>query len=246
VSAAKRDHLIVSCEHGGNRLPRPFQKLLSRRFLETHRGWDPGALDLARDVARASGAPLFYSTVSRLLVELNRPLGHRQILFLSLPDQTREALLRRYYLPYWDAVEAEVAKGLARGRRVLHLSVHSFTPRFRGVKREVDVGLLFDPRRAPEARLCRQWEESLRDRAPRLRVRRNDPYRGTGPSLVQSLREMLPPQRYVGIQIEVNQKFPRGDARRWEALRTILVCSFVSSTQALDGILRPTGGRKRP
>lgn len=237
-------YLIVSCEHGGNRVPPPFRSLLSEKLLESHRGWDPGALELARDVARATGAPLFYSTISRLLVELNRPFGHPQILSLSLPDKTREALLRRYYLPYWDAVEAEVAKGLARGRRVLHLSVHSFTPRFRGVKREVDVGLLFDPRRVPEARLCRQWEESLRDRAPRLRVRHNDPYRGTGPSLVQSLREMLPPQRYVGIQIEVSQSFPRGDERRWRALRTVLVSSFASSTQALDGILRLKGGSK--
>ena len=220
------DYLILSCEHGGNRLPPAFRRFFSRTFLNTHRGWDPGALELARDIAAATRAPLYFSTISRLLVELNRPLGHPQVLSLSLPDKTREALLRRYYLPYWDAVEAEVAKGLKQGRRVLHLSVHSFTPRFRGVKRAVDVGLLFDPRRAPEARLCRRWEKALSALSPRLRVRSNDPYRGTGPSLVQSLREILPATRYVGIQIEVSQRFPRGDAARWRALRRILVAGF--------------------
>jgi predicted N-formylglutamate amidohydrolase len=103
----RADYLIVSCEHGGNRVPSRFRKLISKRFLNTHRGYDPGALALARDVAAATHAPLFYSTVSR------------------------EALLRRYYFPYWNAVE----KTVRRGRRILHLSCHSFTPKLAGVRR---------------------------------------------------------------------------------------------------------------
>jgi predicted N-formylglutamate amidohydrolase len=212
--------LIVSCEHGGNRVPEPFRTRFSKRFLATHRGYDPGALALARDIAAATGARLFYSTVSRLLVELNRPLGHAQLFFLDLPESTREALLRRYYLPYWDAVSKAAAR--AR-RRVLHLSVHSFTPRFRGVRRTTDIGLLFDPARPAEAALCRRWREALRERGPRLRVRYNDPYPGVFPSLVNALRQKLDGRRYVGIQIEVNQKFPRGDPRRWAALRRLLI-----------------------
>jgi len=56
-------------------------------------------------------------------------------------------------------------------------------------------------------------------------VRYNDPYRGAFPSLVDSLRKKFP-RRYVGIQIEINQKFPRGDAHRWRALRRVLVETF--------------------
>jgi predicted N-formylglutamate amidohydrolase len=222
MALPRRDYLIVSCEHGGNRIPARFRPLFSAAFLNTHRGYDPGALTVARDIAAATRAPLFYSTISRLLVELNRPLGHPQHFFKDFPKTTQDALLRRYYFPYWNAV----GKAARRGGRVIHLSVHSFTPRMRGETRKVDVGLLFDPRRAPEAAFCKRWRAALQGLSPRLRVRYNDPYPGVFPSLVDALRQELGPRRYVGIQIEVNQKFPRGDAQRWRKLRRILVESF--------------------
>ncbi len=203
-------------------MPAPFGKLLSKALLDTHRGYDPGALAVARDIAAATRAPLFYSTVSRLLVELNRPLGHPQLFFRKFPRATQDALLRRYYFPYWNAV----GKAARRGGRVIHLSVHSFTPRMRGETRKVDVGLLFDPSRPAEVRLCKRWHDALQRLSPRLRVRDNQPYPGVFPSLVDALRNKLGPRRYVGIQIEVNQKFPRGDATRWRRLRRLLVASF--------------------
>ena len=210
----------MSCEHGGNRVP-GYTRFFSKAFLDTHRGYDPGALEVARDFVRATGAPLFHSTVSRLLVELNRPLGHPQIFYLPLPEAEREKLLRRYYLPYWHAIETAIRKA-----RVLHLSVHSFTPRFRGVTRKTDIGLLFDPQRATEAALCRAWRKAL---GTEFVVRENDPYAGVHPSVVQSMREKFSPRRYVGIQIELNQKYPRRGGRRWRELRGALVRSFLDT-----------------
>jgi predicted N-formylglutamate amidohydrolase len=226
---SRADHLIVSCEHGGNRVPPPFRKFFSRRFLGTHRGYDAGALALARDFAAAREAPLFYSTVSRLLVELNRPLGHPQLFYLDLPETTRAALLRRYYLPYWKGVETRVARAVSQGKRVLHLSCHSFTPKFRGERRKTDIGLLFDPARPAEAAFCRRWRDAIRALNPRLRVRHNDPYPGVFPSLVDELRKKFGPRRYVGIQIEINQKYPLGGRLRWRGLRRILVEAFPNS-----------------
>lgn len=194
--------------------------------MKTHRGYDPGALAVARDIAKATRAPLFYSTISRLLVELNRPLGHPQLFFRDFPKAAQDALLRRYYFPYWDAV----GKAARRGHRVIHLSVHSFTPRMRGETRKVDVGLLFDPSRPAEVRFCERWRQALHELRPRLRVRDNQPYPGVFPSLVDALRNELGPRRYVGIQVEVNQKFPRGKSpqlrARWRRLRRLLVASF--------------------
>ena len=194
--------------------------MFSEKFLATHRGYDPGALELARDFAAATGAKLFYSTISRLLVELNRPLGHPQVFSRPVPHAARERLLERYYMPYWRAIEQALSKA---PRRVLHLSFHSFTPKLRGERRTTDVGLLFDPARAAEAAFCRLWKARIEKQHPRLAVRYNDPYDGTHPSVVQSMREKFGARRYVGIQIEVNQKYARGDARRWRALRKVLV-----------------------
>jgi predicted N-formylglutamate amidohydrolase len=233
MSLPRGHYLIVSCEHGGNRVPPRFEKLFSKKLLGTHRGYDPGALAAARDFARATGAPLFYSTISRLLVELNRPLEHPQVFFKRFPQATREALLRRYYFPYWKAVETRVARAINAGNPVLHLSCHSFTPKFRGVRRTTDVGLLFDPRRKVEGQFCRRWRSAILERDRNLKVRYNDPYRGAFPSLVDSLRRKFP-QRYVGIQIEINQKFPRGDQRRWRRLRALLRASFAGALSAFS------------
>lgn len=66
--------VIVTCEHGGNHIPVRYAALFAAAgdVLKTHRGWDPGALPLARRFAKTLGTPLFFSTTSRLLVDLNR------------------------------------------------------------------------------------------------------------------------------------------------------------------------------
>ena len=60
-------------------------------------------------------------------------------------------------------------------------------------------------------------------------VRENDPYAGVHPSVVQSMREKFGARRYVGIQVELNQKYPRRGGRRWQALRAALVRSFTAT-----------------
>ena len=76
----RTDALLITCEHGGKRIPLAFRDLFRGRqaLLDSHRGYDPGALAMARQLARAFDAPLVFSTVSRLLIELNRSPGHKQ------------------------------------------------------------------------------------------------------------------------------------------------------------------------
>lgn len=223
--------LLFSCEHGGNRLPARYRRLIDATLLESHRGYDPGALELARELAGAFGAPLLYSTTSRLLVELNRSLGHRQLFsppVRLLPRAEREALLERFYFPYWNRLAARVAAQVRRGRRVVHLSCHSFTPVLDGVPRSADVGLLFDPAREAEAALCAGWQQRLREADGGLRVRRNYPYRGTQDCLVAALRRRFDARDYVGIELEVNQSYPLAEPGAWRALRRDLATTLAA------------------
>jgi hypothetical protein len=74
------DTFIITCEHGGNRIPAPYRRLFRRQtaLLDAHRGYDPGSLVMAKALARTWRAPLVASTTSRLLIDLNRPsLGRR-------------------------------------------------------------------------------------------------------------------------------------------------------------------------
>jgi predicted N-formylglutamate amidohydrolase len=198
-------------------------------LLDSHRGHDPGALVMARALASAFDAPLVSSTISRLVVDLNRSIGHPRLFATPIRDSSaalRAAIIDRHYRPYRDEVEAFVARFVALGRRVIHISSHSFTPELDGKVRQADVGLLYHPARRGEAELCARWKRSLAAYAPDLRVRRNYPYAGKGDGLTSHLRRRFPDRVYVGVELEINQRIVFGGGRRWTALRAVLVESL--------------------
>jgi predicted N-formylglutamate amidohydrolase len=135
---------------------------------------------MARVLATAFDAPLVISTVSRLLIDLNRSIGHPRLFSAatrSAPADVRDYVIERYYRPYRTQVEGLVREAVSRGRRVVHVSSHSFTPVLNGSVRSADVGLLYDPARPGETALCARWKDSLARRSL-LHVRRNYPYAG--------------------------------------------------------------------
>jgi predicted N-formylglutamate amidohydrolase len=222
-SWALSDFLIVTCEHGGNRVPAAYARLFAghRRLLNSHRGYDPGSLELARACARRLQAPLHFATVTRLLVELNRSHGHRALFSAvtkSLPRAERETLIKDYYLPYRQSVEADIARAIDAGRRAVHFSMHTFTPQLDGQVRKVDVGLLYDPRRPGEAAICASIRQSLVSQRPDLLVRMNYPYHGKADGFTTALRKKWTADLYVGIEIEVNHKWALGERRSWRRL----------------------------
>jgi predicted N-formylglutamate amidohydrolase len=239
------DAFLVTCEHGGNRVP-PRYRILFRGhedLLDGHRGYDPGARSLAHDLAAALEAPLAISTVSRLVVDLNRSLRHPRLfspLTRAAPAAVRREIVARHYLPYRAEVEARVAAAAARGRRTIHVSAHSFTPVLDGVARTADVGLLYDPARGGEAQLCAAWRAALRDLAPALRVRRNYPYAGKADGLTTHLRRRFGPRAYVGVELEVNQAWVFAGGRAWARLRRAVVDALVVAV-AGEGAARRRG-----
>ncbi len=65
-------HLLSSCEHAHNSLPKEYASRMPASILASHRGWDLGALSVAKHLAQALRAPLIAGKFSRLLVDLNR------------------------------------------------------------------------------------------------------------------------------------------------------------------------------
>ena len=219
---------LVTCEHGGNRIPAAYRDNFAgdEALLQSHRGHDSGALAMARDLARRLRAPLFYSTVSRLLVDLNRSPGHPRLhaeAIARLPVATRRRILERHYLPFRSQVDAAIAATLSRGGRIIHLSSHSFTPVLDGLERSADVGLLYEPARAGEAALCRAWAACLKARAPGLRVRRNYPYTGKSDGFTSWLRRRYMAADYVGIELEINQRIVMTGGNGWRRLRPLVI-----------------------
>ncbi len=196
-----------------------------RRILNTHRGYDRGALVMARQLAGALDAPLVWSTVSRLLIDLNRSLDNRNVwsdATRDLPPAMQQRIVRRHYAPYRQRVAALIQGAITAGRRVLHLSSHSFTPVLNSAVRMADVGLLYDPARPGEAAFASRWKSAFAA-AAHLRVSRKNPYAGRNDGLTSSLRRRFPPERYVGIEIELNQAFVDSDPRPWRQLRAAVI-----------------------
>ena len=222
--------LVITCEHGGNRIPKAYQALFDdQALLDSHRGFDPGALSMARALATAYAAPLVSATISRLLVDLNRSVGNPTLhaeAIRKLPVEMRQQILNRYYLPYRTQAEQLVRRTIADNGRVIHLSSHSFTPVLAGKVRHADIGLLYDPSRPGETQLCEKWRKALKKCAPDLIVRRNYPYAGKGDGLAAWFRQQLSPAVYVGIELEINQKHIIGAGLHWAALRKVIVASL--------------------
>jgi predicted N-formylglutamate amidohydrolase len=227
---------VVSCEHASRAVPARARQALrgARALLGTHRGFDAGAAALARDLARALRAPLHLGRATRLAVDLNRSLAHPSAFSRftrSLPAAEQDALARELWRPFRAAVLDDVAARARRGD-VLHLSVHTFTPRFGGRTRPIDVGLLYDPRRPRERAFADRWLAALAARRPDLRLRRNAPYRGDTDGHTTSLRARFPAGRYRGLELEVSQRFPRGAPAAWRALRAALAAALLEAVSA--------------
>lgn len=217
--------LVLTCEHAGNRVPERYSGVFQQDapVLETHRGYDIGALELSRSIGDACGTEPHLHTVTRLLVDLNRSLRNPAAFSEYVRDfekEGRNELARRYYHPHRNKVEEIIRSHIQEGERVLHLSVHTFTPVMNGKERKADVGLLYDPTREPEKRFCHAWKEALLRAFPELAVRYNYPYKGTMDGFSTYLRKQFGPGEYLGVELEVNQKFPQGDAPvGWDKLQ---------------------------
>ena len=199
---------LISCEHAVNAVPPAHARLFTdAALLTSHRGWDPGALDTAKAWASALNAPLFAASVTGLLCDCNRSPSNPSVwssVTRALPPAEKNAILAAWHAPYRTAVGRSAAELLQTHARVLHLAAHSFTPILDGQRRNMDLGLLYDPSRPAEKSLAGAWRRELRRILPELRVRLNAPYRGISDGLPAALRKCLG-EHYLGVEVEFNQ-----------------------------------------
>lgn len=221
--------IVLSCEHGGNSVPAAHAALLKpvRSLLATHRGFDPGTVELAGTMRRVLGrsTPLIVSTTTRLLVDLNRSPDHPDVFgpsVRSAPPDVRAQIMLRWYLPHRLKVERAVERIAEREGSCVHVGVHSFTPVLRGQRRNVDVGILFDPDCDFERQIAEGWITLLRGMDLGLKIRANQPYKGTDDGLTTFLRTRYTGNRYAGLELEVNQRLVRSGGARWKRVQAAL------------------------
>ncbi|MBZ0171769.1 MAG: N-formylglutamate amidohydrolase [Phycisphaerales bacterium] len=200
-------------------MPPPYAAIFSgaEAALESHRGYDIGALGVAHRMASRLARPIIFSTVTRLLIDLNRSLDHPDLFSqyaLRLHDEDRTRVIDALYTPYRESVSRVIESAITAGHRVLHVGVHSCTDELDGARRDLDISFLFDPSRLSELAICERWRAQLLNAVGDIRSPFNEPYLGTDDGLTTTLRSHFPVASYAGIEIEVRQGMIPGVAEQ--------------------------------
>jgi len=205
---------IFTCEHATNYIPISYQRRLkiNNKVLDSHKGWDPGAKKLCQIFANKFYAPAFYGKTSRLLIDLNRSSKYKKCFSdysKHLDKFEKELLLKKYYNPFRNDVNTIINALIANNPNAIicHISVHSFTPVLSKLKRNNDIGILYDPKRLSEKVFANLFKNALaKNSEDKLLVRMNYPYKGVADGHTTHLRKLFPSNKYIGIELEINQK----------------------------------------
>ncbi|HEX3486333.1 MAG TPA: DUF1244 domain-containing protein [Micropepsaceae bacterium] len=184
-NAGAQGALIFLCDHASNAVPPELGTLgLPPSDFLAHIAYDIGAAGLTRALADRFAAPAFLARWSRLVVDLNRGADDPTVV-MKLSDGrvipgNRDAgpaeigaRIARYHAPYHDAVAARIAGARAQGIVPVLVSMHSFTPVWRGQPRPWHIGVLWDK----DGRLAQPLMARLRQERD-LVVGDNEPYSG--------------------------------------------------------------------
>ena len=198
--------VIVTCEHASNRMPPGWEWPDEDRWIrDQHWGSDLGIAPVARGLAGALGAKAVLSRFTRLLVDPNRK-EDSDTLFLTeaegrpvrlnagLDHRERMQRLVRLYRPYHEAIDRVVDATPG----VLLVSLHSFTPVWKGQRRGMEVGVLFDRDEALAHHVAPVFTEHGFEMAL------NQPYTGKG-GLMYSVQHHANTSGRAAIEIELRQ-----------------------------------------
>jgi predicted N-formylglutamate amidohydrolase len=176
---------LVLCDHASNAMPPEFGTLgLAPSQLERHIAYDIGAAWLSRRLAARLHCPALLTSFSRLLIDPNRGLDDPTLVMslsdgaivpgnARLDDSAIDERIARFYCPYDEAVASAVKTGIEQGYPPAIISVHSFTPFWKGALRPWHVGLLWDR----DTTFVEPLFKALRA-DPDLIVGDNEPYAG--------------------------------------------------------------------
>jgi predicted N-formylglutamate amidohydrolase len=146
---------IFTCDHASNRIPRSLGSLgVAVPALSTHIGWDIGAAAVSRLLAAQLDAPAILQNYSRLVIDCNRSARSRESIATEsdsvritgnedLDEQSIEARRREIFNPYHSELRSILEQRTSSRKTVVLVSVHSFTPVFRGYARPWHIGLMY-------------------------------------------------------------------------------------------------------
>lgn len=205
--AEAKSDIVLICEHASRRVPEGLGDMgLSEKLLESHIAWDPGALAVALMLSEALDATLVHQRFSRLAYDCNRPPEAKDAIpeiseIFEVPGNRglgpveRAARIEALYDPFHKAIDDLIVARQNRGRAPVIVTIHSFTPVYKGVVRDVEIGILHDS----DSRLA---DCMLARVAGGYDVRRNEPYAPVD-GVTHTLRRHALTRKLKNVMIEI-------------------------------------------
>lgn len=174
---------VIVCEHASNVLPRSLGTLgLAPQDLTRHIAWDPGAFEVARLVGERTASPLVAQRFSRLAVDCNRDPALPDAVVerseytdvpgnMGLSPEAKRSRIKALWEPFHAALDRLIGERLRSRKPTTLVTVHSFTPVYRGFERPWHAGIISTEERSFAERML----AALRREAS-LVVGDNEPY----------------------------------------------------------------------
>jgi len=153
---AGRSPLLLTADHAGRAIPRALGRLgLPEPELDRHIAWDIGIAGVTERLSATLDATAVLQTYSRLVIDCNRDPAVPS----SIPDVSettpipgnrdlaaaqRDARRRAVFDPYHASIAGLLDARQAAGRHTVYAAMHSFTPVFKGERRAMQVGVLYN------------------------------------------------------------------------------------------------------
>ena len=155
INQKSSNRIIVICDHASKLIPKKYKRLgLNTKEIKSHIGWDIGAASLAKGIALRLDSTLLLTGYSRLIVDCNRALGHPEA-FIDKSENTfipgnhnlsnaeKQIRAKLYCLPYRKKIAKNIDLRLKRKQIPIIISIHSFVPKYKGIKRPWHLSLLY-------------------------------------------------------------------------------------------------------
>ena len=181
MNAASCVPVLLVCEHAGQVFPQSLKRLgVTDEVIDSHRGWDIGALEVARGVADRLGAALVIQHYSRLVFDSNRPPESPQAVpeevdGVTIPGNVgiTPAEQRQRAEEVFAPMDAAITDLMRRLKPRGCFSIHSYEPVMGGISRPWHAGFL----NRKNLETAEALIEAVAARQPDLTLAVNEPYR---------------------------------------------------------------------
>ena len=209
ANAAVRGSVVLVCEHASNFVPSRLRgQHASDEVLQSHAGWDLGALEVATRLSLKLNAPLVAATMSRLVYDLNRPPESPDAIRtisevhdvpgnVGLSSAERAQRAAAFHNPFHETLADVLRIQQGRISEPVLVTIHTFAPIYFGKIRATQIGILHD--------VDRRFADAMLYAAPlltNLRVARNEPYAASD-GVTHTLRKHALPNGLLNVVIEI-------------------------------------------